>query len=79
MHDAENTKISLTHCLVTNFDKEPRGIFGWLSCLIFSSAFYEFLMIYVVPYLALQEVPFYDYEGVNIKVVFQVFLNDLKD
>jgi hypothetical protein len=36
-------------------------------------------MIYVVPYLALQEVPFSDYEGVDIEVVFQVFLNDPKD
>jgi hypothetical protein len=64
----QNGKISLTHCFVTNYDKEPRGIDSWISCLVFSSAFYEFLMIYVVAYLVLQEVWFSNYEGLNIEV-----------
>jgi len=34
-------------------------------------------MIYVVTYLALQEVPSSNHEGVNAEVVFQVFPNDL--
>lgn len=64
----QNGKISLTHYLVTNYDKEPRGIDSWISWLVFSSAFYEFLMVYVVAYLVLQEVWFSNYEGLNIEV-----------
>jgi hypothetical protein len=72
----QNGKISLTQYLVIDFDKEPKRIYSWISCHIFSNAFYEFLMFFVVAYSALQEVPSSNY-GVNTQVVFQVFPNDL--